>query len=113
MSEQIHTEPVLMAEFDPQVDAVIITPQSLQRAKKLEIWAAIESEMKSAKKKYPSWPDHPAAQAGIVSKQSGDIMKAAINLKYRRGNSVESNHLELRQSAIKTIVAAFRLLENL
>lgn len=112
INEKVNNEPVI-AEFDSEVDAVIISQPSQLRVKRQEIWAAIELEMKAAKKKYPNWPDHPAAQAGIVSKQSGELMKAAINLKYKRGNSVESNHLELKQSAIKTIVAAFRLLENL
>ena len=69
--------------------------------------------MKRAKKKYPSWPDHAAAQAGIVVKQSGDIMAAALNVKYRRGNGVHNETKQMRKAAIKTIVAAMRLLENL
>ena len=90
-----------------------LTHPSKLRAKRQEIWASVESEMKRAKKKYKSFPDHPAAQAGVVVKQSGDIMAAALNVKYCRGNGNILERQKMRKSAVKTIVAAIRLLENL
>lgn len=113
MTETTNIEPIAVAEFDKDVDAVIIAPASALRAKRQEMWNLIEAEMKRAKKTYPSWPVHAAAQAGVVVKQSGDLMKAAINVKYRRGNGLSSERLEMKRSAIKTIVAAMRLLENI
>ncbi len=113
MTEITNIEPISVAEFDKEVEEVIISPTSVLRAKRQEIWGLIEVEMKRAKKLYPSWPVHAAAQAGVVVKQSGDIMKAAINVKYRRGNGLNSEKLQMKRSAIKTIVAAMRLLENI
>lgn len=91
----------------------LTTQMDLRAKRKREAWELIEAEMKKAKKKYPSWPDHTAAQAGIVVKQSGDIMAAALNVKYRRGNGLSSETKQMRKAAVKTIVAAMRLLENL
>lgn len=106
-------EVTAIAEHDKELDVTIITPTSALRAKRKEIWSLIEAEMKKAKKKYPSWPDHAAAQAGVVVGQSGAIMKAALNIKYKRGNGYSSEKMEMRNSAVKTIVAAFRLLEQM
>lgn len=113
MTENNTQAPVAVAEFDKDVDAVIITPTSALRAKRQDMWALIEAEMKRAKKTYPSWPVHAAAQAGVVVKQSGDLMKASLNVKYKRGNGFNSEKSEMKRSAVKTIVAAIRLLENL
>lgn len=105
--------PIAVAELDKEVDAIIVTPTSSMREKRQDIWALVEVEMKRAKKTYPCWPVHAAAQAGVVVKQSGDLMKASLNVKYRRGNGFNSEKSEMKRSAVKTIVAAFRLLENL
>lgn len=89
------------------------TRASAVKIKRQEIWAMVDAEMKRARKKYKSFPDHPAAQAGVVVKQSGDLMKASLNVKYKRGNGFSSEKLKMRSSAVKTIVAAFRLLEEI
>lgn len=52
--------------------------------KRNEIWLSIGLELSRAKKKFPNWPDHPAAQAGIVCEEAGELMKACLQWKYER-----------------------------
>lgn len=73
-----------------------------------EIWESIEIELRRNRVNQPSFPDHIVAQAGVVCGESGDLMNAAIKIKYR-GEDPEL----AKRSAIKTAVAAIRLLENL
>ena len=83
---------------------------------KNEIWHSIEQMMKAEKKKHPHWPDHIAAQAGIVSKESGQLMRHSLLWKYERdANEVvrEVQVERIQNAALKTIVASIRLLENL
>ncbi len=80
------------------------------------IWEAIELELRSAKKKHPNWPDHPAAQAGIVVEEAGELMKAALEWKYQRSvvELVASEQINaMRDEAIQTAAMAIRFLENL
>jgi hypothetical protein len=81
-----------------------------------QIWQEIELELRKAKKKFPNWPDHPAAQAGIVSEESGELMKAALQWKYERGKTDDhqmKQKEEMKQEAIQTAAMAIRFLENL
>ncbi len=39
---------------------------------KISILDDVMKELKRGKKKFPSWPDHPAAQAGIVVEEAGE-----------------------------------------
>lgn len=112
MSE-VTVEPIAIAEHDNEVGAIIVSPTNNLRVKRQEMWSLIDAEMKRAKALYPSWPVHAAAQAGVVAKQSGDLMKASLNVKYNRGNGFNSEMHEIKKSAIQTIVAAMRLLDNL
>ena len=79
-----------------------------------DIWLLIEKELKTSKKR--SWPDHVAAQAGIVGDKSGKLMSASLEWKYKRSSSevVEEMQKELiKKSAIETAAAAIRFLENI
>lgn len=81
-----------------------------------QIWQEIELELRKAKKKFPNWPDHPAAQAGIVSEESGELMKAALLWKYERGKTDDhqmKQKEEMKLEAIQTAAMAIRFLENL
>lgn len=72
--------------------------------------------MKASKKELPNWPDHPAAQAGIVCDKSGDLMKESLNWKYRRSTNktvLEIRKDQMKEAAVDTAVAAIRFLENL
>lgn len=80
---------------------------------KQDIWKAIDAEMRKAKKKHPNWPDHPAAQAGIVTEEAGELMQACLQFKYE---PIPERHLQIkkmRDEAIQTAVTAIRFLENL
>lgn len=81
-----------------------------------QIWQEIELELRKAKKKHPNWPDHPAAQAGIVSEEAGELMKAALQWKYERDENEyiqKKQILHMQEEAIQTAAMAIRFLENL
>jgi len=81
-----------------------------------KIWQMIELELRQSKKKHPAWPDHIAAQAGIVCEESGELMRAALIWKYEREESEDPEKVQREQiekEAIHTAVVAIRFLENL
>lgn len=81
-----------------------------------QIWQSIELELRKAKKKHPNWPDHIAAQAGIVCEESGELMKAAMEFKYEKekdGKLIKVQKEQIRTEAIQTAAMAIRFLENL
>lgn len=69
--------------------------------------------MKKSKQSIPNWPDHPAAQAGIVNSNAGSLMNDCLNWKYNRSASDDKQIESMKESALKTAVAAIRFLENL
>lgn len=76
----------------------------------------ILKELKKAKKAYPNWPDHVAAQAGIVVEEAGELMQAALQLKYEKGKgglSVTEQRKHMRDEAVQTAAMCIRFLENL
>lgn len=85
---------------------------------KRDILSDILKEVRSAKKKFPSWPQHPAAQAGIVCEEAGELMKACLELKYERDNDyvkkiyIADHKANIRMKAIQTASMAIRFLEN-
>lgn len=79
-----------------------------------EIWEAIELELRRAKKKHPNWPDHPAAQAGIVCEEAGELMQACLQKKYENKKHSPAEHEQrMREEAIQVAVTAIRFIENL
>ena len=80
------------------------------------IWHDIELALREEKKSRANWPDHIAAQAGIVSEQSGSLMHASLHWKYERSESTELEKMQIAQikiEALKVAVTAIRFLENL
>lgn len=80
------------------------------------IWQAVELELRKAKKLFPNWPDHPAAQAGIVTEEAGELMKAALEWKYERNENPTLQQIQIdqmKEEAIQTAAMAIRFLENL
>jgi len=83
---------------------------------KTKIWQAIEQKARESKKDHPSWPDHPAGQAGMVCQHSGLLMQSCINYKYDRSKDkvLQAGQVEeMKTSAINTVVAALRFLEHI
>jgi len=68
----------------------------------------IESELHIAKHKHPDWPTDPVHAAAIVAEESGELIRAAIQLKIEKTGSLAA----LEREAIQTIATAVRLLEN-
>lgn len=64
------------------------------------------------KKHSPSWPDHPAAQAGKVNIEAGELMKAADDFKYQKGLEKVKLKAKMKKEAIEVIVKAIRCLES-
>ncbi len=80
------------------------------------IWEAIELEIRKAKKQHPNWPNHPAAQAGIVVEEAGELMRAALQWKYQRAGEELVQEVQkdrMRDEAIQVACVAIRFLENL
>lgn len=76
----------------------------------------IIKEYRRAKKRHPSWPDHPAGQAGVVVEEAGELMQACMNIKYKtnkNGRSVKEMKADIRKEAIQTAAVCLRFLENL
>ncbi len=68
----------------------------------------IAAEVERAEHKHPHWPDDIIHAAAIVGEESGELIRAALQLKYE-GGSVE----EVRKEAIQTAATCVRLLKNL
>ena len=80
------------------------------------IWQQIELELRNAKRKHPNWPDHPAAQAGIVCEEAGELMKDCLQWKYERDSCdvvQEVQKERMKTEAIHVAATAIRFLENL
>ena len=85
-------------------------------AKQADIISEVLKELKRAKKKHPAWPQHIAARAGIVCEEAGELMKAALEIKYetgKDGKDYSEQYKELKKEAIQTAATAIRLLEVL
>jgi NTP pyrophosphatase (non-canonical NTP hydrolase) len=81
---------------------------------KNEIWSGIDSELRRAKKAFPTWPDHIVARAGIVVEEAGELMQAALQSKYQPTKKSRKEHIEaMKAEAIQTAAMAIRFLENL
>ena len=73
-----------------------------------KIHEAISDELHAAIEKYPNWPDDVIHGAAIVSEESGELIRAALNHIYH-ADDIE----EVRKEAIQTAASAIRLLQNL
>lgn len=94
------------------------TERSTGKGRKLNkhsIFKLIDDELKRAKRLHRNWPDHVAAQAGIVVEEAGELMRAAINWKYERSGdpaTEEEQRKAIREEAVHTAATAIRFLEN-
>lgn len=77
----------------------------------------IFKELRRGKKKFPNFPDHPAAQAAIVSKDAGSLIDACLNWKYQRApvdsRAYDEQKRAMKVEAIKVAAMAIRFIENL
>ena len=75
---------------------------------KLEIYEAIEDELKSAIEKYPAWPDDKIHQVAIMNEESGEAIRAVLNHVYH--NDPIS---DVRNELIQTAAMCIRCLINM
>jgi len=68
----------------------------------------ILEEVERAEKKHPYWPNDWIHSAAIVCEESGELIRATIQLTYE-GGEIES----VRHEAIQTAATCIRLLKNL
>ncbi len=80
-----------------------------------DILGDILTELKRAKKKHPSWPDHIVARAAVVGEEAGELIRAALNHKYESPTPEQKAEWkeEMRKEAIHTAATAIRFLEAL
>jgi hypothetical protein len=78
-----------------------------------DIWQKFEAALKFEKKTSPYWPDHLAGGAGKISASSGEVTAMAIGLKYGYGITEEELKDNMENAAIRTMVNAYRFLENI
>lgn len=68
----------------------------------------IMQELDEATAKHPRWPTDPIHAVAIMAEESGEAVRASLNLVYESGNMAE-----LRREVIQTGAMAFRVLMNL
>jgi len=67
--------------------------------------SAILGEVNRARSKFPGWPEDVVHGAAILGEESGELMHAALNLFYGRGDAKR-----VREEAIQVGAMAVRLL---
>lgn len=72
------------------------------------ILVEILNELERAKNIHPNFPKDLIHQAGIVAEESGEVMKAAIDYIYHKGNIQD-----VRKELIQTAAMCLRVLYNL
>lgn len=77
-------------------------------ADELNLMSEIFIELVYATKKFPTWPDNIIEQAAIVCEESGELIRAALQVKYEAGD-IE----DCRKEAIQTAAMCIRFLKNL
>ena len=83
-------------------------PQSAMGTDYVDIMSAVIIELRRAEMKHPEWPEDCIHQASIIAEESGELVKAAIDVHYHRGD-IEN----VRREAIQTAAMCFRMLRNL
>lgn len=68
----------------------------------------IMQELEQAVAKHPRWPVDPIHAVAIMAEESGEAVRASLNMVYESGNMAE-----LRREVIQTGAMAFRVLMNL
>jgi hypothetical protein len=69
---------------------------------------SILKELEKAELKYPEWPKDIIHQASIVNEESGELIRACLNIHYHNEDINEA-----KQEAIQTAAMAIRFLKNI
>lgn len=68
----------------------------------------ILDELIRAENKFPYWPEDKIHAAAIVNEESGELIRATIQLQYENGSLID-----VRIEAVQTAAMCIRLLKNL
>ena len=85
--------------------------QLLEKMNTLGVRAAIEAilfELERAETKFPTWPEDQIHAAAIVGEESGELIRAALQYQYERGELTE-----LQKEGVQVGAMAVRFLKNL
>ena len=74
----------------------------------VDLLEAVIDEVKRAEAKHPHWPTDIIHQAAIIAEESGEMVRAALQLSYEKGSQED-----LRTELIQTAAMCFRMLKNL
>lgn len=86
----------------------MVTSVKVDNPEDAAILIAILSELRSAERKHPNWPDCNIKRAAIVMEEAGELVKEANQIDEGKGS-----HFNLRQEAIQTAAMAIRMIKNL
>lgn len=74
----------------------------------LQRWiVAVSLELNGAIEKHPVWPKDLIHKAAIVAEESGELVKAALQYKYEKGQ-----YYQMHREASQTAAMCFRFLLN-
>lgn len=66
------------------------------------------AELNKAEAKHPSWPEDVVHQVSIMNEESGEAIRAALQIVYEDGNIKD-----LKTELIQTAAMCFRILKNM
>jgi hypothetical protein len=69
---------------------------------------AIHHELQLAEKKHPVWPEDPIHASAIVAEETGELIRASLQLKFEGGKLSP-----LQTEAIQVAAMAIRFLQNI
>lgn len=69
-------------------------------------------ELERAERKHPTWPADIIHAVAIVGEESGELIRAALQMQYESMNE-DAAMMEVRKEAIQTAAMCIRLLKNL
>jgi hypothetical protein len=75
-----------------------------------DVLRQVLNELVVAKDKWPKWPDDIIHAAGVVNKEAGSLMRAAIKVVYSEDDYVTGS---VRKEALQTAATAIRFLQSL
>ncbi|RPE05520.1 hypothetical protein EGT74_24355 [Chitinophaga lutea] len=72
-------------------------------------------ELRAAKRKQPTWPDHIVARAAMVAEEAGELLRASLQYKYEPLLFLDNEGMraEMRKEAIQTAAMCLRFIEAL
>lgn len=111
---RLMVEHIALGSKAMELRTAIKTLSLAERSKKLEesdfILDLIKTEINKAKAKFPNWPTDPTHAAAIVAEESGELVKACLELSYEPH---KTNIASVRDEAVQVAAMAIRFLQSI